>query len=277
MSPGCAHCYAEAFDRRVGGKHWAKDAPRRFFGLKHWQEPLKWDAAAEKAGERHRVFCASMADVFEDRPDLIEERQRLWDLICRTHHLDWLLLTKRPENIERLLDLVRGPLGLTGLEQMQRGPMPNVWLGTTVEDQNWAERRIPILTKIPAIVRFLSMEPLLESVDLSLYLGLKTPLEYSGRGRCLGRGLLPDPVGIDWVIVGGESGSKRSFDAKWARSLVIQCNEASVPCFVKQMGSNPIGHDGLPWKLKDSHGGDWDEWPEHLRIREFPRAAEVAR
>ena len=98
VSDGCARCYAEAMAKRTGNPVWGPGA-RRFFGEKHWQEPVRWNAAAERLSVRRRVFCGSMCDVFEDRPDLVEPRGRLWRLIRATPHLDWLLLTKRPENI----------------------------------------------------------------------------------------------------------------------------------------------------------------------------------
>src|SRR5690348_736847 len=170
VSPGCEHCYAEAFAKRTG-LGWGVAAERRFFGDKHWNEPRRWNAAAEKEGRRHRVFCASMADVFEDRPELAPWRERLWDLIDETPWLDWQLLTKRPENVNRLVT----PAWHTGAWP------ENVWLGTTVEDQRRAEERIPELLNCAAKVRFLSCEPLLGPVDLDL-------------------------DGIQWVIVGGESG-----------------------------------------------------------------------
>ncbi|MCI0671755.1 MAG: phage Gp37/Gp68 family protein, partial [Myxococcaceae bacterium] len=157
VSPGCDHCYAESFDRRVGGAHWGKGVPRRTFGDKHWGEPLKWNAAAAKAGERRRVFCASMADVFDaEAPDGALER--LWALIRATPALDWLLLTKRPGRIRHSLPADWGD------------GYPNVWLGTTVEDQERAEQRIPVLLDVPARVHFLSCEPLLGPVDVSRFM-----------------------------------------------------------------------------------------------------------
>lgn len=123
VSPACEHCYAETFSKRLGQKIWGVRAERRFFGDPHWREPLKWDRRAAKIGERHRVFCGSMCDIFEDRRDLDVHRERLWRLMAETPNLDWLLLTKRPENV--------------ALMAPWREPWPfNVWLGTTVEDQN---------------------------------------------------------------------------------------------------------------------------------------------
>lgn len=178
VSPGCAHCYAETLSKRnpkVLGV-WGPDGTRVVASEAKWREPLAWDKAAREAGERHRVFCASLADVFEDRPELAAPRSRLLDLIRDTPSLDWLLLTKRPENIIRLWDDVAP----TGMEY----PAPNVWLGVSVEDQARADERVPQILAIPAAVRFLSCEPLLGSVDLTKYLATSL---------------------IHWVIVGGES------------------------------------------------------------------------
>ena len=103
FSPGCKFCYAEAFAKRTGNIVWGKGQPRRFFGDKHWNEPRAWDRAAAEVGQPALVFCASIASVFEDRPDLVSHRRRLFDLICETPHLQWQLLTKRPENIPAMV------------------------------------------------------------------------------------------------------------------------------------------------------------------------------
>lgn len=233
VSDGCTHCYAESFSKRYGHKIWGVDAERRFFGDKHWNEPLKWNREAEKAGERRRVFCASMADVFENRHDLHEPRARLFSLIKDTPMLDWLLLTKRPKNI---LDL---------LPQSWASLPNNIWLGTTCENQEQADKRIPELLAVPAAIRFLSCEPLLGPVDL--FAVSKDPF-----------GGIP---GIDWVIVGGESGhGARTMAEMWARDLRDQCLNAGVPFFMKQMGGT----------IDKRH--DLDDLPEDLRIRQFPTA-----
>ena len=213
VSPGCQHCYAETFAKRTGNIVWGKNADRRRFGDKHWNEPLKWNAAAEKAGRRERVFCASMADVFEYRPDHHDDRQHLWSLIAETPWLTWQLLTKRPENVR---DMV--PVGwLLG----NPGWPSNVWIGTTVEDQKRADERVPILSRIPGAVRFLSCEPLLGPVDLSDQLDC-----------------------IHWVIVGGESGpGHRPLDLDHARDLMDQCAETDVAFFFKQVGGQ-FPHSG---------------------------------
>ena len=208
VSPGCEHCYAETWARRVGANVWGTKQQRRFFTEKHWIEPLKWNDDAETEGIRKRVFCASMADVFELRKDLDPWRLRLWALIEQTPWLDWLLLTKRPQNIVNHVPWV--------------GTWPeNIWLGTSVEDQERADERIPMLLKYPAKYRFLSCEPLLGLVDLK---------QWTRR--------LPKSLNnIDWVIAGGESGpNARAMLPGWARQLRDQCQQADIPFHFKQWG-----------------------------------------
>lgn len=201
VSPACKHCYAEAWAKRVGKDVWGAKADRRFFGDKHWAEPLKWNKLAEISGERARVFCASMADVFEDRPELDDWRRKLWQLISETPSLDWLLLTKRPDLIQ------------THTPWTNDWPA-NIWLGTTVENQEWADLRLPHLAAIPAAVRFISAEPLLGPVDLKGWVS-----------------------SIDWVITGGESGPKaRPSSPSWFRDLLNQCMTAEIPFHFKQWG-----------------------------------------
>jgi protein gp37 len=268
ISAGCAHCYAEAMSFRNPGVLgvWGDNGTRVVAAESMWRQPLKWDREAGKAGERRRVFCASLGDVFEDWVDLVNPRIRLFGLIQSTPNLDWLLLTKRPENVKPWLE---------GARLQRLWPLSNVWLGVSVEHQAAADERIPILLSIPAQVRFLSMEPLLGPVNLD---SIRRQLPDSigvVRGGVLGDtdGRMFSPrgakgFGIDWVIVGGESGPKaRPFDLAWARSIRDQCKSAGVPCFVKQLGENPVGL-GLAgaWPI------GWTEWPEDLRIREFPAA-----
>jgi protein gp37 len=225
VSPGCEHCYAETFAKRTGRDVWGKSAGRRFFGDRHWAEPPKWNAAAERAGRRALVFCASMADVFEDRraagyvagAELDEQRERLWDLIDQTPWLTWQLLTKRPENV---LDMVPGhwhddfEATQCGDEESRAWWPDNVWIGATVEDQQRAGERIGLLLGIPAPVRFLSCEPLLGELVIQHRL-----------------------LQIQWVICGGESGpGHRPLDLEHARSLRDQCTAAGVPFFFKQVG-----------------------------------------
>lgn len=281
VSPGCAHCYAETFAKRVGQPVWGRQSERRFFEEKHWREPFKWNLEANKKGERRRVFCASMADVFEDRRDLDHWRGRLWELIRGTPHLDWLLLTKRPENIERMLDM------------HEVGARDNVWLGTTLENQEQAELRIGQLVRNYAPVHFLSCEPLLGPIDLGRWLRTRMAvIQHDGVG---------EKPAIDWIIAGGESGpGSRPCDLAWIRGLVDQCAVTDTAIFVKQLGARPVAYpvrehevkggplDGQLFtsqvvydpdvqpeqlRLNDRKGGDMSEWPEDLRVREFPREA----
>src|ERR1051325_9210230 len=131
VSPACDSCYAETWAHRTGHEVWGKDAPRRFFGDRHWQEPLHWNEQAAKDGQRRKVFCASMADVFERRDDLNESRSRLWKLIEATPLLDWLLLTKRPYNISLMIPVY-----------WLQNPVPNAWFGVTAENEEYAQRRL---------------------------------------------------------------------------------------------------------------------------------------
>lgn len=279
VSAGCKNCYAsvETFTRRErarGIELWGENAARHVTSDANWKKPLAWNREAAKAGVRRRVFCASLADVFEDRPDLCAPRARLWCLIAETPHLDWLLLTKRPENASRLAGLA--------FADMDNDPgawLPNIWLGTTVEDQRRADERIPHLLRVPAAVRFLSCEPLLERVTLAPHLPLWGPV-----GR-------PGEMDIHWVICGGESGHHaRPFDVAWLRSLRDECARRGVAFFAKQLGALPQDHGtGLDWPegvsfregvgpgsrvvLRDPKGGDMSEWPADLRVREFPASA----
>lgn len=243
VSPACDHCYAEAWAKRVGEGVWGRNSDRRFFGDKHWSEPLKWNQEAKSAGQRRRVFCASMADVFEQRRDLDPEREKLWQLIQETPWLDWLLLTKR---IESAWDTV--PWDSVWPH--------NVWIGTTVENQHWAMRRIAHLVRMPAARRFLSCEPLLGPLDLAPWIGV---------------GLFP----VDWVIAGGESGAKaRPMNPTWARNLRDQCQSAGIAFLFKQWGHwAPAESSGEPPTMEPKgkkkagrllDGATWDQIPATL-------------
>ncbi len=236
VSAGCDHCYARTLAERWGYMVWGPphNSPRRTFGPKHWAEPLKWNAAAARDGVRRRVFCASMADVFEVHPQIDAERAKLWPLIEQTPHLDWLLLTKRPEQIARMVP-----------EVWLIDPPENVWLGTSVEDQAAADLRIPRLLQVPAKVHWLSCEPLLGPVDLMPWLW-RDRITPSGETQVR---LSPQ---IDWVIVGGESGANfRPMDLGWARSIRDQCVQEGAGFFYKQGASRQPGQDatldGVEW------------------------------
>lgn len=208
VSPGCKYCYAETWAARYGHNVWGPGKIRRTFGDKHWEEPRKWNRTASELGRRMRVFCASMADVFEDNPNIEAEREKLWRLIEETPMLDWLLLTKRPENM-----LLFSPWN-------DLWPA-NVWAMTSVENQEEAEKRIPELLKAPALVRGLSVEPLIAPVDLGPWISE-----------------------VQWVIVGGESGfNARMMEPDWVRNLRDQCQDWGVPFFFKQWGE---------WALDDT-------------------------
>lgn len=220
IAPECAKCYAERDSKRYGFKIWGQDSERRFFGDKHWNEPIRWDAAAEKAGERRRVFTNSMADVFEDREDLIAPRARLFSLIERTPNLDWLLLTKRMENVGAMLP---------------DGYWPNIWLGTTAGTRERLHSQVPMLQEFAGRVPVLwvSAEPLLESLG---------PLE---RFQF-----------VDWWVVGGESGpGHRAMQLEWAREIRAFCDRFpdDAAFFFKQVGGlrpkdNGDLLDGREWK-----------------------------
>ncbi|MDB5409277.1 MAG: hypothetical protein JWL84_4189 [Rhodospirillales bacterium] len=272
VSPACDHCYAESWAKRTGGAHlWQGE--RRRTSPANWRQPLKWNREAEGAqyawntakaslfdGDeaamiekgwikptRPRVFCASLADVFDNQvPD--EWRSDLWLLISSTPHLDWLLLTKRPQNILKMLPRMAAVPGLLW-------PWPNVWLGTTVENQDEADRRIPHLLGAPAAVRFLSCEPLLGSVDITGWLwGSAEPCPSCPRDvDCVcgmePRSKLAGERAIGWVIGGGESGpGARPANPAWYRELRDQCASAGVAYFHKQNGE----YVGLPEAL--DHG-----------------------
>lgn len=253
VSAGCKNCYAEndtpiRVHRGKGLELWGGGAARVVTGADNWKKPARWNREAQAAGRRHRVFCASLADVFEGRRDLDAPRARLFALIEQTPWLDWQLVTKRPENMMRLAPAAWA----------NRWPL-NVWAGCTVENQRAAAERIPHLLRIPAVVRFLSMEPLIEAVDLDpptcpscgshdavtgsdgATLFCREHVDEMAFGAWLDACASAKQAGINWVICGGESGPKaRPFDLAWAREIVTQCREAGVSCFVKQMGAQPI-------------------------------------
>jgi protein gp37 len=223
VGPGCDHCYAEkSTPSRTMGVMWGPHAERKRTSPGNWAKPragARAHAAFARAhGRRRRVFCASLADVFDNAVPQAW-RDDLFDLIAATPHLDWLLVTKRIGNVGNML-----PVPFSFDEHF-----PNVWLGITVVNQAEADRDIPKLLAIEARVRFLSIEPMLGSIDL----GLSTPCDHSRRS-C-------EDVGcwraLSWVIAGGESGPHaRPSHPDWYRSLRDQCAAAGVPFLFKQWG-----------------------------------------
>ena len=332
VAAGCANCYAETLSKRNPGTlgAWGPNGTRVLASESMWRQPLKWDRDAETTAEvrpedRPRVFCASLADVFEDwdgiltnsRGDVINSRNwqpilsegpkaatlddvraRLFRLIDATPNLDWLLLTKRPESVRRMWSCPACHKTECG------GSAPksrkNVWLGTSVATQEDADRNIPELLMCRDLCAklFVSLEPLVGPVDLRNLRPINK-LAPCSTNAFTGETSWPDgdtdsiETGLDWVIVGGESGPhSRPCNVEWIRSIVRQCQAAGVPCFVKQLGATVYDNSGesrCMWPgltrfqhhngdaddecevlLKDPKGGDPSEWPEDLRVREFP-------
>ncbi len=234
VGPGCDHCYAEGWAKRSGQVEWGPGAVRRRTSEANWRKPLAWNAEAARLGIRYRVFCASLADVFDNEVPA-EWRADLFDLIARTPHLDWLLVTKRIGNVGRMVEAATCMTHLPG----------NVWLGITVVNQAEADRDIPKLLATPAAVRFLSMEPLLGPVDMARW------LDDGSNEMALASTL-------SWVIVGGESGpGARPMHPQWARDIRDQCEAAGVPFLFKQWGEWETGFqrsDGTPvFRQFDTH------------------------
>lgn len=292
--PACEHCYAEAFTKFTGFAKWGLAGTRVKTSEKYWRQPLAWNAKAAKEGTRPKVFCASYADVFEewtgplhshDGLALTDEDMRLegfaghplemcredlfTEIIDKTPHLDWLLLTKRPENIRRMWPAFElGRWDSTGRELPLNHRRPNVWLGTSVSDQPTADAMIPELLACRdlAPVLFLSIEPLLGPIILPRTVaicphcgqdpnevGLRSSTDepfayYCNRRTCRDSYPLPS---IDWVIVGGESGHHaRPMHPGWARSIRDQCMHRGVPFFFKQWGEwLPVGQFLPEWGL----------------------------
>ncbi len=246
VGPGCDHCYAETRNARFAGGqavNWGPGAPRRRTSPATWAMPRRWNAQADaflaQHGRRQRVFCASLADVFDNAVDP-QWRADLFTLIHQTPNLDWLLLTKRIGNVVPMLaELAHGnDHDLTLLDMM---PLPNVWIGATIVNQAEADRDIPKLLAVPARVRFLSMEPLLGPVNLERPLP-GPDLDQGGGSKICQPWLIQS--GIHWVIVGGESGpDARPMHPDWARSLRDQCNAAGVPFLFKQWGEHDLSYD----------------------------------
>lgn len=242
VSPGCDHCYAEALAKRTGMVEWGPHAERRRTSAAYWRQPFRWARKAAEAGVRHRVFCASMADVFDNKVPRAWQLQ-LFVLIRGTPELDWLLLTKRPENMAAMLPCD------------WRDDYPNVWLGVTAEDQDRADHRVPILLDTAAAKRFVSYEPALGPVRM--------PGMYA-----VGEDGVVDTPALDWVIAGGESGPKaRPAHPDWFRAVRDQCAAAGVPYFHKQNGEWVAGElvkDDRRYSTKQWDGDKWsdcsDDW-----------------
>lgn len=251
VSPACRHCYAETLmAQRWGRVKWGAKGTRQRTTESTWKKPITWNRQAAQERKRRRVFCASVADVFEtfegrdpkgNQANLDDWRKDLFALIDNCPHLDWLILTKRPENARAFFRL--------------HGARPNIWLGVSAENQEHWDQRVGILMDTPATIRFVSAEPLLSAINM--------------------RGLRPD-----WVIVGGESGGGfREMDPDWARSMRDQCKRAGTAFFFKQWSGFSVKKLG-----RELDGKVWDELPaapaKSLNIRSkhsgLPRIAIAA-
>lgn len=293
VSPGCERCYAMAINRRLGtGLDYllrGRGNVVTYLDEKMLTAPLHWR-------KPRRIFVGSMTDLFGE---FVTDKMldRIFAVMALCPHHTFLLLTKRAERMRdycRLADTpervwnaateLMDPLWALARQGAAWGgerpwPLRNVWTGVSVEDQRRADERIPLLLDTPAAVRWISAEPLLGPADLN-----------GGRGWLYGyeeHGVdMTRPVGqrvgacvgwtppLDWVVVGGESGPRaRPLNIDWARSIIAQCKSAGVACFVKQIGAKPTAADPASfgdWMLHDRKGGDPSEWPEDLRVREYP-------
>lgn len=258
ISDACDFCYAADLSKRWGFDVWDNSERRK---IKDWSKPLKWEKNAAKFfeanGRRQRVFSASMADIFDNQvPE--EWRAEFWELVRKCPSLDWQILTKRPMNIRKMLpdfwDEIRG----------------SIWLGTTVENQEAADRNIPHLLMIDSAYRFLSCEPLLGSIDIT-----NLVMPYSG-DAAVPPGAMQQISAltkneifninnqIDWVISGGESGPKaRPTDPAWFYSIQEQCEKAGVPFFFKQWGAFNEAGDRVGKKKSGRilQGKEYSEFP----------------
>lgn len=263
VSPGCQHCYAETLMAdRYKKVTWGPTGERVRTSPAYWKQPLNWNREAAEAGVRRRVFCASLADVFEKKADQWKElgdwREELWQLVQATPHLDWLVLTKRPENVREMV-----PFAMEGNPYSELAWPDNLWIGVSVENQQQAEKRIPLLLEVPAAVRFLSCEPLLGPVDLGKWMPRFISWHSAGGPNECEHGYaagIPCPhctPRIHWVIVGGESGrGARPMHPEWARDILRQCRIAEVPFFFKQQGEWALcDYDDLPNVWVDEQTG----------------------
>lgn len=308
VGPGCDHCYAETRNARYAGGtaiNWGPDAPRRRTSAANWKKPVKWNKqqfwqcacgwrgadvnteggsftdglpscpccdSLDVTHTRARVFCSSLADVFDNAVDP-KWRADLFALIEETPNLDWLLLTKRIGNAGKMIRDAR--LSLVGSTRLVVPEvLPNVWLGATIVNQAEADRDVPKLLDTPAAKRFLSMEPLLGPVDLwhlAMPDSKRTIQAFDGLDS---KGCVQFLGGLDWVIVGGESGAEaRPMSIQWARELRDQCDEACVPFLFKQWG------EWAPAKVRPSESpgkfafGDYDHDRTHfVRTEHYPRS-----
>lgn len=297
VSAGCANCYAETMSKRFPDRLgiWGDNGTRIIASESMWHEPVKWNKNAAREGRMRKVFCASLTDICEDRPELEAPRDRLRRLIDETPWLTWLLLTKRPENYERFFP----------------GAIENVWKGTSVENQETTDARLFHLCGTAARLRFISYEPALDAINLveaikrAVNLAIQTQTPPPPWSQLSSLAILPGPTAsitdhhamrkfgelIGWVIYGGESGPRaRQNRIEWGYQVRDQCKATGVPFFCKQLGAFVTTDNAncQDWPddidlmgdgrhvasarpaLKSSKGNDPAEWPHDLRIRDFP-------
>lgn len=244
ISAGCKNCYAEG----IANRFW-KD--RKFTDVQchpeRLNQPLSWKKPS-------MIFVNSMSDLFHEKVPF-EFVDRVWETMFASERHTYQILTKRPA---RMLEYFQYSLELckrnSGKEDIYEIPLPNVWLGVSIENQKAADERIPLLLQTPAAIRFLSIEPMLEEINLESYLCPKV-IGYSENNNTT------TEAEISWIILGSESGSKRRpCKIEWVESIVEQCKQANVPVFVKQIS------------IKNEVVKDINLFPENLRIREYPRA-----
>lgn len=237
-------------DKWLNKAKWGASGTRVKTVASNWAKLTKWDKKLKNTGQRQRVFVASLADVFEkyDNSDISYWRFDLWNTVEKLQNLDILLLTKRPENILDCTPYTWHNQAVTDqTSHWERGPITvqwpaHVWTGTSIENQKAADKRLPELAKVPG-KHFLSLEPMLGPIDLM------------------------NLDGIDWVIIGGESGpNARPLNLEWVFDIILQCKWANIPAFTKQLGAHWAKRAGAI----HSKGGDPDEWPGSLGIRMFP-------
>jgi len=292
VAPGCKFCYAEQnMSVKLQGVKWGPNGTRKRSSDSYWNQPIKWDKKAKADGKRTRVFCASLADVFEEWSGHIIDhkgkllwrdkngryadaersgfhpyevatmshlRTDLFNLIDKTPNLDWLLLTKRPQNIRKMWPS-HGIGDFHDKDEICTVSYyrDNCWVGCSVSEQETFDDNVDALLSCDDLgsVLFLSYEPCLGECDLTPFLEVETQA-------------------TKWVIVGAESpqggNEARMCKMKWVRDSIKQCKEFGVPCFVKQLGPKPIDENECFVIMGDSHGGDMDLWPEDIRVREFP-------
>lgn len=237
VSEGCAHCYAERLNKRMGWTQWGDSGARVRTSESNWKQPLAWNRQCEKSGTRARVFCASLADWLDYKAPT-EWRVDLLRLIFETPKLDWLLLTKRPESWSaRMLECASAGSSMAHNWVFLKAPPENVWVGVSAENNAAWKSRVRELTAIPAFIRFVSAEPLLGPIEIAY------------------ESFYSDP---DWVIVGGESGpGARPMNPDWVRGIQRGCADIGAAFFFKQWGGVDKKSTG-----RELDGRTWDEIPE---------------